>query len=126
MNGGLVKTYRWSVLAAAFVLCAGFSADSAGKACVKEKGVRGTGYDVNKTKLKEAYSPNGRRMIEDGHRVYEVEVPPLIKRDKPIMCTLALNNGNWRAPGPDPFRRNPFALGNSPFTAHEKPLQEIR
>lgn len=119
-----MKTYRWSILAAAFVLCAAFSNDRAGRICVQEKGERGVGYDVDKTKVKEAYNENGRRMVQGGFRMYDVEVPALVKRDKPIMCTLTLDNGDWRAPGPDPFRRNPFAVGNSPFTAHEKPLSE--
>ncbi len=118
--------YRWSVLAAAFVLCAAFSSDRAGRICVEEKGERGVGYDIHKTRVNEAYSPNGRRMLRGGHRVYDVEVPALTKRDKPITCTLSLDNGNWRAAGPDPFRRNPFAPGNSPFTAHEKPSLERR
>ncbi len=121
-----MKAYRWSVLAAAFLLCGAFSNDRAGRVCVEEKGQLGVGYDVNRAKVKDAYTPNGRRMLQNGHRMYEVEVPALIKRDKPIMCTLSLDNGDWRAPGPDPFRRNPFALGNSPFTAHEKPLPERR
>lgn len=119
-----MKTYRWSILAAAFVLCAAFSNDRAGRICVQEKGERGVGYDVDKTKVKEAYNENGRRMVQGGFRMYNVEVPALVKRDKPIMCTLTLDDGDWRAPGPDPFRRNPFAVGNSPFTAHEKPSPE--
>jgi hypothetical protein len=108
------------------VLCSAFSNERAARVCVEEKGERGVAYNLDKAKIKEAYSPNGRRMLQNGHRMYEVEVPPLIKRDKPVFCTLSLDNGDWRAPGPDPFRRNPFAVGNSPFTAHEKPLQETR
>jgi hypothetical protein len=111
---------RWSMVGLAFLLCSGFSADSAGRACVQEKGERGTGYDVDRTKISDAYSPNGRRMLQDGHRMYDVEVPPLIKRDKPILCTMSLANGMWQSPGAGAFERNPFAAGNNPFSAHEK------
>lgn len=118
-----MKASRWCVVAAAFVLCSAFNADSAGRACVKEKGERGVGYNIDKTKMKEAYAPNGRRMLQDGHRVYTIEVPPLVKRDKPIQCTLSVANGLWQAPS---FEKNPFALGNSPFTSHEKPAPDSK
>lgn len=115
-----MQAFRWCVLAAAFIFGAAFSTDSAGKACVKEKGQRGVGYDVHKTKVKDAYAPGGRRLLQDGHRVYEIEVPPLVKRDKPVSCTMSLANGQWAAPGFDTIERSPLAVGNSPFTAHEK------
>jgi hypothetical protein len=115
-----MKAFHWCVLAMAFVLCSGFSNDSAGRACVQQKGERGTGYDIDRTKIKDAYSPNGRRMLQDGHRIYEVEVPPLYKRNKPISCTMTMANGLWEAAGPGVFDRNPFARGNNPFSAHQK------
>jgi hypothetical protein len=111
---------RWCALALAFMLCSGFTNDSAGRACVQQKGERGTGYDVDKTKIKDAYSANGRRMLQDGHRVYDVEVPPLYKRNKPVTCTMSMANGLWQATGPGAFDRNPFAPGNNPFNTEPK------
>ena len=93
-----MKASHWLLLAGAFLLASGFSSDSAGRACVQAKGQRGVSYDVYKTKLKDAYSPGGRRMLEEGHRVYQVEVPASIKRDKPVMCTMTFANGLWEAP----------------------------
>lgn len=115
-----MKAWHYGLVASAFFLCSGFTADGAGRACVQQKGERGTAYNVDKTKMKEAYTPNGRRMLQDGQRIYEVEVPGLLKRDKPIFCTLSMANGMWQAAGPGVFERNPFAVGNSPFTAHER------
>ncbi len=115
-----MRLSRWCVLAAALVLCSAFSTDSAGNACVKAKGERGVGYNVDKTKVKDAYAPGGRRMLQGGHRVYEIEVPALVKRDKPIMCTMSLANGLWEAPGFDTIERSPLTTGNSPLTAREK------
>lgn len=112
---------RWCILVGSVLLCAGFTDDSAGRACVQQKGERGVGYDINKTKIEDAYSPNGRRLLKDGQRVYNIEVPALMKRDKPVACTMSLANGLWTAPEPGVFERNPFAIGNSPFTSHEKP-----
>jgi hypothetical protein len=115
-----VLSLRWSVIALAFLICPGFTADSAGRACVQSKGERGTGYDVDKTKVKDAYTPNGRRMLQDGQRVYEVEVPALIKRDKPILCTMTMANGMWTAPRAGAFDSTPFTPGNNPFNADQK------
>jgi hypothetical protein len=113
---------NWFILASAFLMCSGFSNDSAGRACVQQQGERGTGYDVDRTKIKDAYSPNGRRMLQDGHRVYEVEVPPLSKskRSKPVTCTMTMANGLWQAAGPGVYDRNPFAPGNNPFNSDPK------
>jgi hypothetical protein len=116
-----VTGLRWSALALAFVLCSGFSNDSAGRACVQQKGERGIGYDIDRTKVKDSYSPNGRRMLQDGHRIYEIEVPALYKRNKAVSCTMTMANGLWQAAGPGVFERNPFATGQNPFSAHEKP-----
>jgi hypothetical protein len=137
-----VQAFRWCVLAAAFIFGAAFSSDSAGKACVKAKGERGVSYDVYKTKVKDAYAPGGRRMLQDGHRIYEIEVPALIKRDKPITCTMSLASGQWAAPtlgsvgappalgsiesGPPTIENRSFSPeenrqpGYSPFIAREK------
>jgi hypothetical protein len=128
-----VTLSRWCVLAAALVLCSAFSSDSAGKACVKAKGERGVSYDVYKTKVKDAYAPGGRRMLQDGHRVYEIEVPALVKRDKPVTCTMSLASGQWAAPalgsiegGPPTIENKSFSPeenrqpGYSPFIAREK------
>lgn len=95
-----VPVLRWCILAAAFAFGTAFSADSAGRACVKEKGELGVAYNVHRTKLKEAYAPGGRRLVEGGHQVYEIEVPPLIKRDKPLHCTMSLAaaSGSRRSP----------------------------
>jgi hypothetical protein len=118
---GDVKAVRSLVVAAAFVLGGGFSSDSAGRACVKEKGERGTGYDIHKTSVNDAYAPGGRRLIENGHRVYEVVVPPLIKRDKPITCTMSLANGQWAAPGIDAVERG-LSAGNGPLSGQDEPV----
>jgi hypothetical protein len=107
-------------MAMAFVLCMGFTEDSAGRACVQQKGQRGVGYDVDKTKIKDAYSPNGRRLLQNGQRVYDVEVPPLTKRDKPITCTMSMADGMWQSPGVGAFERTPFSVGNTLFTEHER------
>lgn len=117
---------RWSIVAAAFVLCSAFSSDSAGKACVKAKGERGVSYDIDRTKVKDAYGPSGRRMLQSGHRMYEIEVPALVKRDKPIMCTMSLANGLWEAPGYNSMDRSPLASGKSPFTTNEKRPPDLR
>jgi len=115
-----VPSLRWSIVALAFLICPGFTADSAGRACVQQKGERGTGYDIDRTKIKDAYTPNGRRMLQDGQRVYEVEVPALMKRNKPLFCTMTMANGMWTAPRAGTFDNNPFAIGNSPFTRDQK------
>lgn len=115
-----MKTWHCGAVVLAFVLCSGFTEDSAGRACVQQKGERGIGYDVDKTKIKDAYSPNGRRMLQDGQRVYNVEVPALIKRNKPIFCTMTMANGMWQAPGADAFARGPFSPGGNPFNAYER------
>jgi hypothetical protein len=115
-----VTGLRWVVAALAVVLCSGFTEDSAGRACVQQKGERGIGYNVDKTKIKDAYSPNGRRMLQDGQRVYEVEVPALIKRNKPISCTMTMANGMWQSPGSGAFERSPFSAGGNPFNAYER------
>jgi hypothetical protein len=115
-----VLARNWFIPVLAFALCSGFTNDSAGRACVQQKGERGTGYDVDKTKIKDAYSANGRRMLQDGHRVYDVEVPPLYKRNKPVTCTMSMANGLWQATGPGAFDRNPFAPGNNPFNTEPK------
>ena len=94
-----MKAPYWLLAAAAFLLGSAFSSDNAGKACVRAKGERGVAYDVYKTKVRDAYAPGGRRMLQDGHRIYEVEVPASIKRDKPVTCTMSLANGSWEAPG---------------------------
>lgn len=115
-----MKGLRWGVAALAVILCGGFTEDSAGRACVQQKGERGIGYDVDKTKIKDAYTPNGRRMLQDGQRVYDVEVPALIKRNKPITCTMTMANGMWQSPGAGAFERNPFSVGTSVFSQHER------
>lgn len=115
---------RFGVVVLAFMLCSGFTEDSAGRACVVQKGERGTGYDIDKTKLKDAYTPNGRRMLQDGQRVYEVEVPALAKRDKPILCTMTMANGMWTAPRAGAFDNTPFAAGGNPFSTDQKRQQD--
>jgi hypothetical protein len=119
-----MKYWHRGVAVLALLVCAGFTADSAGRACVQEKGERGVAYDVSKTKMKDAYTPNGRRMLEDGQRVYEIEVPSLMKRDKPVICTMSLATGMWKTPGPDYFARNPFATGASRFGTRERERPE--
>ena len=119
-----MSSLRWSVVALAFLFCSGFTEDSAGRACVVQKGERGTGYDIDKTKLKDAYTPNGRRMLQDGQRVYEVEVPALSKRDKPILCTMTMANGMWTAPRAGAFDNTPFAAGGNPFSTDQKRQQD--
>lgn len=121
-----MRPSRWCVLAAAFVLCSAFSTDSAGKACVRAKGERGVGYDIDRTKVKDAYAPGGRRLLQDGHRVYEIEVPALVKRDKPVSCTMSLANDQWDAPALGTIERSPLAVGNSPLTADEKRAPDSR
>lgn len=101
---------RLCLLGAAFVAVAAFSSDTAGRACVRAKGERGVAYDIGRTKVGDAYSPNGRRLIEDGHRLYQIEVPPLVKRDKGIFCTMRLDSGLWREPAPNPFAERPDPL----------------
>lgn len=115
-----MKNWHCGIAVLALLFCSGFTADSAGRACVRENGERGIAYDTSKTKMKEAYTPNGRRMLQDGQRVYEIEVPGLLTRDKPLTCTMSMADGMWKSPGPEFFARNPFAVGASPFTAHER------
>jgi hypothetical protein len=115
-----VRALRFAAVALAFILCSGFTEDSAGRACVQQKGERGVGYNVDKTKIKDAYSANGRRMLQDGQRVYDVEVPALIKRNKPISCTMTMANGMWQSPGSGAFERSPFSPGGNPFNAYER------
>lgn len=117
-----MHAFRWFVLAAAFLLGSAFSSDSAGKACVKAKGERGVSYDVYKTKVKDAYAPGGRRMLQDGHRIYEVEVPALAKRDRPVTCTMSLANGQWEAPSFTSIQRGlPTVDTRSSETGEKRP-----
>ena len=116
-----MRAARWAVIAAAFVLGSGFSSDSAGRACVKAKGERGTSYDIHRTSVNDAYAPGGRRLIENGHRVYEIVVPPLVRRDKPITCTMSLANGQWAAPGIGAVERG-LSAGNGPLSGQDEPV----
>lgn len=104
-----MRLVRTSVAVAALLACAAFTSDSAGRACVARKGERGVAYDIHRTKVTDAYSPNGRRLVENGHRVYDVEVPPLTKRDKPIQCRMRLDSELWRLPSKNPFDDSPFS-----------------
>ena len=109
---------RLALVATAFVFGAAFTSDSAGKACVQQKGERGTAYNTDRTKVSEAYSPSGRRLMQNDQRLYTVEVPALMKRDKPVLCTMALDGSAWRIPGAqDPFAGpapNPFQTPATP------------
>jgi hypothetical protein len=125
MTGVSVKAPYWLLAAAAFVLGSAFSSDNAGKACVTAKGERGVSYDVYKTKVKDAYAPGGRRMLQDGHRIYEVEVPASIKRDKPIMCTMTLANGMWEAPSFNAVDRGLPTVGSRPKTDEKRPADTL-
>jgi hypothetical protein len=125
-DGNVVKASHWFLAAAAFLLGSAFSADSAGKACVQAKGERGVGYDVDKTKIKDAYAPGGRRLLENGHRVYEIAVPPLAKRDKPITCTMSLASGQWASPSLGSIDRGPPTIENKVFSPPENPDSRLR
>lgn len=107
------RPVRLVLAALAFLAGAGFSTDSAGKACVRAQGERGVAYNTDRTKVSEAYSPNGRRLVDDGHQVYRIEVPALTRRDKPIQCVMRLDHGLWKAPSvrpdADPAHRDMFA-----------------
>ena len=120
-----MKASYWFLAAAAFVLGSAFSSDNAGKACVKAKGERGVSYDVYKTKVKDAYAPGGRRMLQDGHRIYEVEVPAIIKRDKPIMCTMSVANGMWEAPSFNSVDRGLPTIDSKPKTDEKRPTDTL-
>lgn len=111
---------RLVLVATAFVFGSAFTTDSAGKACVQQKGERGTAYNTDRTKVTDAYSPSGRRLMQNDQRLYTVEVPALMKRDKPVLCTMPLDGSAWRMPGTqDPFAKpttNPFESPVAPET----------
>ncbi len=115
-----MSRWRLALLVASFAVCAGFSTDNAGRACVQQKGERGVGYDIYRTKVKDAYSPGGRRMVENGNRVYEIEVPALIKRDKPISCTMSLAQGQWSAPRVGSLDRSPITEGLGTLSSQDQ------
>jgi hypothetical protein len=110
-----VTSYRFGLLALAFMACSAFSTDGAGRACVASAGERGVAYDIHRTKATDAYSPGGRRLVDNGYRVYQIEVPPLSSREEPITCMMRLGDSGWRpfdATGagssmPSPFKRPP-------------------
>jgi hypothetical protein len=91
-----VTAYRFGLLALAFVACGAFSTDGAGRACVAHAGERGVAYDIHRTKAIDAYGPGGRRLVDNGYRVYQIEVPPLTKWEKPITCMMRLGDTGWR------------------------------
>ena len=91
-----MTAYRFGLLALAFMACSAFSTDSAGRACVAHAGERGVAYDIYRTKAVDAYGPGGRRLVDNGYRVYQIEVPPLTKWEKPITCMMRLGDTGWR------------------------------
>ena len=91
-----MTAHRFGLLALAFMACSAFSTDSAGRACVAHAGERGVAYDIHRTKAVDAYGPGGRRLVDNGYRVYQIEVPPLTDREKPITCMMRQGDSGWR------------------------------
>lgn len=115
-----MSAYRLGLLGVALLACTAFSSDRLGRACVEKKGQLGVAYDIDKTKLSDAYSPNGRRLLQDGHRMYNVKVPALTKRDKPIECTMTADTDLWRLPTRNPFASDTDADDPNAPTSREK------